>query len=117
MEEYYTLAEAINYLVEKGYTFQFEQLYGLPMAFTKPHAQNHPVEDFRIDEIFCCRNLAGDTDSCFVFAVSSQTHQFKGIVMTPLTYPERRSVNYFLRRLRIKLWKNFKKYRIHAKAC
>lgn len=71
MEEYYTVAEAINYLLDRGYSFQFDLLCDLPISFTKPHARNIPDEDFQIDEIFRCRDLSSRASTCYVFAVSS----------------------------------------------
>lgn len=111
MDEYNTLAEAVSYLLDKGYSIDFEQRCKLPMSFKKAHMQNLTGEDFRVDEIFCCRNDLSRSNSCFVLGISSEKHHFKGIVTTPILQENPKSLLYYVRLLNVALWKTIKKYR------
>jgi hypothetical protein len=75
MERLNNLSEVINLLLNRGYTLDFDQLT------RGEHIENKPPEDFHVDEIFCCREHFDTGDAIYVFAISSERHGFKGILI------------------------------------
>ena len=81
MEHYKKLSEVIELLLHRGYTIDFDQLTKGDRGFYPAHVANEPPEDFHIDEIFCCREKFDTDKAIYVFAISSERHQFKGILI------------------------------------
>lgn len=81
MERFRKLSEVIEVLLRRGYTIDFDQLTKGERGFYQAHVANEPPEDFRVDEIFCCREKFDTDKAIYVFAISSKRHHFKGILI------------------------------------
>ena len=81
MERFRKLSEVIESLLRRGYTIDFDQLTKGEIGFYQAHVANNPSEDFRVDEIFCCSEKFDTDKAIYVFAISSDSHHFKGILI------------------------------------
>jgi hypothetical protein len=81
MESFKNLSEVLSLLLSRGYNIDFDQLARAEKDFYPAHLENKPPEDFRVDEIFCCREKFETGDAIYVFAISSRKHHFKGILI------------------------------------
>lgn len=80
LRNYDTVSEAINDLIKRGYTYDFEITNEACLYCVNAEIQLSP-EEFEIDETY---RFEGDTDpgdEMIVFAISSKHHKLKGIVM------------------------------------
>ncbi|GBL35682.1 hypothetical protein EMGBS15_12770 [Filimonas sp.] len=79
MKNYDTLSEAINDLVQQGYTANFN-LKGDCIEDLDTDIPLHP-EDFEIDEIHRFEGMTDPDDQSILYAISSVTHQVKGLLV------------------------------------
>ena len=78
---YDTVSEAVNSLAKRGYTNDFEIMTETECLVCHKSSLNLSPEEFHIDEIY---RFEGDTDpgdEMIVYAISSDNHQLKGIVI------------------------------------
>lgn len=79
MENYNTLLEAINGLRQQGYTEDFN-LHPEWLECQNGAYQIGP-EDFAVDQFFRFEGDSNPADESIVYAISSQRHQLKGILV------------------------------------
>lgn len=84
MEEYRTLLEIVNELLERGYTIDFNLMENLNL-FQNGYWTNVSAEDFEIDEVHIAEDETDASGLLLVFAISSRKHHVKGIVLNALT--------------------------------
>ncbi|WP_207924641.1 hemerythrin domain-containing protein [Pedobacter changchengzhani] len=81
-QTYYTTAsEAMNELAKKGYTTDFEVLKEQDCLVCKQTAQQLSPDEFIIDETHRFDGETDPGDEMIVYAISSQKHSLKGIVV------------------------------------
>jgi hypothetical protein len=84
MEKYFsyeTVSEAVNDLIKRGYTTDFEILAEKDCLVNhKTSAQLSP-DDFEIDETYRFEGNTDPGDEMIVFAISSKKNDMKGIVV------------------------------------
>jgi hypothetical protein len=81
MERLKKLSEVISLLLSRGYKIDFGQLTTTRKDSFQTNVENVPPEDFRVDEIFCCREKPESDEAIYVFAISSERYRFKGILI------------------------------------
>lgn len=79
MKTYDTLSEAINDLVKRGYIFNFNVKSDC-LECVENHLKMHP-DDFEVDEIHRFEGMNDPGDSNILYALSSATHQIKGLLV------------------------------------
>jgi len=81
MKNYDTVSEAVNDLIARGYTTDFNiHPEGDRLICNKNETSLAP-EDFEIDEIHRFEGMTDPGDEMIVFAISSGTHNIKGLVV------------------------------------
>lgn len=78
---YDTVTEAVNHLAKRGYTTDFEIMTEQECLVCHQSSTHLSPEEFQIDEIY---RFEGDTDpgdEMIVYAISSEKHQIKGVVI------------------------------------
>lgn len=81
MKNYDTVSEAVNDLIQRGYTSDFNiHPEGETLLCNTTQTSLAP-EDFVIDEIHRFEGMTDPGDEMIVFAISSTTHNIKGIVV------------------------------------
>lgn len=99
MEEYRTLLEIVQDLLEKGYTADFNLAENLHVL--KNHYwSNLPPEDFEIDEIHIAEDETSPGKLLLVFAISSVKYQLRGIVFNALSSENSPSFKQIVKRIR-----------------
>ncbi|MFD1768747.1 phosphoribosylpyrophosphate synthetase [Sphingobacterium suaedae] len=78
---YDTLSEAVNDLQKRGYTQDFLIEDRKECLFCKDHSLELSPEEFVIDEIHRFEGLTDPADESIVFAISSDKHNIKGLVI------------------------------------
>ncbi len=78
---YDTVSEAINQLAQKGYTTDFEVLKEQDCLVCKQTAKQLSPDEFVIDETHRFEGETDPGDEMIVYAISSQKHGIKGIVV------------------------------------
>lgn len=78
---YDTVSEALNELAKRGYTTDFEMLKEQECLVCKLTAQQLSPEEFVIDETHRFEGETDPGDEMIVYAVSSEKHGVKGIVI------------------------------------
>lgn len=78
---YETVSEAINQLAKKGYTTDFEVLKEHDCLVCKQSAQQLSPDEFVIDETHRFEGNTDPGDEMIVYAISSQKHGVKGVVI------------------------------------
>lgn len=76
---YDTVSEAVNELIKRGYTTDFELMTEHECLICHQTSTNLSPEEFEIDEI---HRFEGDTDpgdEMIVYAISSEKHNMKGV--------------------------------------
>lgn len=74
-----TVTEAITWLNNKGYTYDFNlDEDGLIYDGGQKHLS---PEEFAIDEVFRFEGMTDPGDESIVYAISSDTHQVKGVLV------------------------------------
>lgn len=81
MTQALTLNDVIEELLDKGYSPGCDMAEQAMPAFHQDCVQQLPTQDFTIDEVYCCRENNYSQDIVYVFAVSSQKYEMKGIVI------------------------------------
>lgn len=76
-----TVSETINALAKKGYTTDFEVLKDQDCLVCKQSAQQLSPDEFVIDETHRFEGETDPGDEMIVYAISSQKHGVKGIVI------------------------------------
>jgi hypothetical protein len=79
MEGFDTMTDALTYLRSKGYTLDFN----LTQDFLEcENGKYHiPSNDFRIDEVFRFEGNSDPADESIVYAISSEDHKLKGVLV------------------------------------
>lgn len=78
---YDTVSEAMNDLVKRGYTTDFELMTDTECLVCHQSSVQLSPEDFEIDEIYRFEGDSNTDDEMIVYGISSKTHDIKGIVM------------------------------------
>lgn len=81
LRNYDTVTEAVNDLMHRGYTTDFELQAGADCLQCNKSSTQLLPDDFEIDELY---RFEGDTDpgdEMIVFAISSHKHNMKGLVV------------------------------------
>lgn len=79
------LNDVVCELLDKGYMLSFDVLEQVKFELNDDTAEQLPVADFSIDEIYRCREHQHDPNVVYVFAISSVKHNLKGIVINLIT--------------------------------
>lgn len=79
MVTYATLSEAINDLIQKGYTFNFN-IKNKCIECVENSTQLQP-EDFEIDEVYRFQDMSDVDDESILYAISSTQHNMKGLLV------------------------------------
>lgn len=99
MEEYRTLLEIVQDLLEKGYTTDFDLAENLNVL--KNHYWSNLLpEDFEIDEVHITEDETSPGKLLLIFAVSSVKYQLRGIVFNALSSESSPSFKQLLKRIR-----------------
>lgn len=90
-QKYYdTVSETMNQLAKRGYTTDFEVLKEHDCLVCKQTAQQLSPEEFVIDETHRFEGETDPGDEMIVYAISSQKHGIKGVVVNGYgTYADR----------------------------
>ncbi|KIA90640.1 hypothetical protein [Kaistella jeonii] len=78
---YDTVSEAMKHLAERGYTTDFEIMAEKECLICHQSATNLSPEEFVIDEIYRFEGDSDPGDEMIVYAISSEMHGLKGIVI------------------------------------
>ncbi len=81
MKNYETVSEAVNDLIARGYTSDFHLHPEGEKLICHTDLASLAPEDFEIDEIHRFEGQTDPGDEMIVFAISSPTHNIKGIVV------------------------------------
>ena len=81
MKNYYSVSEAVNGLIERGYTIDFTTQADKNCPACYRTSIKLPSDDFKIDEIHRFQGNTGPENEMIVFAISSRDHRVKGIVV------------------------------------
>ncbi|MBK6699947.1 MAG: phosphoribosylpyrophosphate synthetase [Saprospiraceae bacterium] len=81
MHNYETVSEAINDLIKRGYTHDFNiHLDGECLVCNNTTTQLSP-DDFEIDETYRFEGNTDPGDEMILFAISSKKHKIKGTLL------------------------------------
>ncbi|WMJ73603.1 hemerythrin domain-containing protein [Cytophagaceae bacterium ABcell3] len=80
-DSFETVTEAVNYLVKKGYTYDFNIVAGQDCLVCQKKQLRLPSDDFQIDGFYRFEGVSDPGDAMIVFAVSSTKFGVKGIVV------------------------------------
>ena len=78
---YDTLSEAVNDLQKRGYTYDFFISEEKECVYCQDQSLELSPDEFAIDEIYRFEGMSDPGDESIVFAISSQMHAIKGIVI------------------------------------
>ncbi len=78
---YDTLSEAVNDLIKRGYTTDFLLQEEKECLYCQEHSLELSPEEFTIDEIYRFEGMSDPADESIVFAVSSEKHGVKGLII------------------------------------
>lgn len=79
MQNFTTLSEAINELVKKGYTFNFN-IKNDCIECKENSVQLQP-EDFEIDEVYRFQEMSDVDNESILYAISSTKYSMKGLLV------------------------------------
>ena len=79
MYNYDTVTEAVNDLIKRGYTYNFN--LGEDCIECKTHNLKLSPDEFRIDEHYRFEGDTDPADETIVYAISSGKHKLKGILV------------------------------------
>ncbi len=78
---YDTLSEAVNDLIKRGYTTDFLVHAEKECLICQTNAMELSPEDFMIDQVYRFEGMTDPADESILFAISSPTHNIKGLVI------------------------------------
>ncbi|MCY1550680.1 hypothetical protein D9M68_869510 [compost metagenome] len=78
---YDTLSEAVNDLVKRGYTTDFLVHAEKDCLLCANNSLELSADEFSIDEIYRFEGMTDPADESIVFAISSEKHGVKGLVI------------------------------------
>lgn len=78
---YETVTEAVNDLTKRGYTTDFAILTDKECLVCNKTAKELSPDEFEIDETYRFEGMTDPGDEMIVFAISSKTHNIKGLVV------------------------------------
>lgn len=78
---YDTVSEAVNNLAKRGYTTDFEVMTEKECLVCHQSSSDLSPEEFQIDEVYRFEGDSDPGDEMIVFAISSEIHDLKGIVI------------------------------------
>jgi len=79
---YDTLSEALNNLIKRGYTVDFQFRYTNKEIFMDiTNTTELQPEEFTIDEIYRFEGMTDPGDSMILYAISSSIHKIKGFLL------------------------------------
>lgn len=81
LHNYDTLSEAVNDLIKRGYTTDFLLQEERHCLLCVNSTYELPPDDFAIDEVYRFEGMTDPADESIVFAVSSEKHGIKGLVI------------------------------------
>ncbi|MDF9801363.1 hypothetical protein OKW21_006672 [Catalinimonas alkaloidigena] len=81
MNTYETVSEAVNDLIKRGYTTDFSLYKENDCLICKKTSLRLAPDEFKIDEIHRFEGMTDPGDQMIVYAISSDIHQTKGIVV------------------------------------
>lgn len=81
MKNYDTLSEAVNDLVKRGYTTDFNIREDGECLICSNNVTSLSPADFEIDEIYRFEGMTDPGDEMVLFAISSKDDTIKGIVV------------------------------------
>ncbi len=81
MYSYNTLSEAVNDLIKRGYTTDFLLKSDQDYLICTDNSFELSPDDFVIDEIYRFEGMTDPADESIVFAISSEKHNIKGMVI------------------------------------
>lgn len=94
MRNYDTVSEAVNDLIQRGYTMDITTEADKDCPVCHRTSLKLPSDDFQIDEIHRFEGNTDPGDEMIVFAISSPKHHVKGIVVNAYgMYAERISTS------------------------
>ena len=76
-----TVTEAVNDLAERGYTTDLAIDDGDDCLTSKQTSLQLSPDEFEIDEIYRCEGNTDPGDEMIVYAISSEKHNIKGVVV------------------------------------
>ncbi len=80
-KSYDTLSEAVNDLIKNGYTTDFLVHAEKDCLICQNDSLELSPEDFVIDEVYRFEGMTDPGDESILFAISSPTHNLKGLVI------------------------------------
>lgn len=78
---YDTLSEAVNDLQKRGYTYDFLIPEEKECIYCQQNSLELSADEFFIDEIYRFEGMTDPGDESIVFAISSDKHNIKGLVI------------------------------------
>lgn len=78
---YDTLSEAVNDLQKRGYTHDFLIPDEKECIYCQEHSLELSSDEFVLDEIYRFEGMSDPGDESILFAISSQIHNVKGLVI------------------------------------
>ncbi len=78
---YDTLSQAVNDLIKRGYTADFLMMKDKDCLICNGNNLELTPEEFVIDEVHRFEGMSNPSDESIVFAISSELHKIKGIVI------------------------------------
>ena len=78
---YDTLSEAVNDLQKRGYTYDFLIPEDKECIYCQAHSLELSPDEFVLDEIYRFEEMSDPGDECILFAISSEIHNIKGLVI------------------------------------
>lgn len=92
MHNYNTVSEAINGLIQRGYTRDFNAWEGKGCLSCHPSGNALSPEEFEIDEVHRFEGQTDPGDEMILYAISSAGLQIKGILLSAYgMYEEQRT--------------------------
>jgi len=79
MHNYDTVTEAVNDLVKRGYTYNFN--LSEDCIECKTHDLKLNADEFKIDEYYRFEGDTDPADETIVYAISSDKHKLKGVLV------------------------------------
>lgn len=78
---YDTVSEATNDLYRRGYTSSFSVVHERERLVCENTSKELAPEEFEIDEIYRFEGMTDPADEMIVFAISSEKHHIKGVLV------------------------------------
>jgi len=103
---YDTVIEALNDLIERGYSNDFSVLADDECLICNQTSHQLSPEEFEIDEIYRFEGMTDPGDEMILYAISSKNHKIKGTVLNAYGMYSNSDTSKIVERLKTSL--NFK---------